>query len=928
MLKFVFRKMLNKKWMILSLLIGNVFLISIAMSGPMYIDAVTQNLLTRTLTDSYRETGEYPALFTMEAGITKGGHDSASYQKYLAAEADMAALPETLGTAALYETEYSCVTNYSAKTTSGREDESDTVNLSIAMLTGLEDHIELVEGNIYSTEPDSEGVYDALISRTAFVRKRLVMGEVLAYDYVKTADGTPLKLRVAGVFDSTDDPWWIHHESYYATELFIPGTLFDELFMGGETQTANVTTIWATHIDYESMRAEDAEAILSTIQQLNKKYNMMYIRNFNASCEEMLSDYITQASQATATLRVLQVPIFALLIAFIFMVSRQILEIEQSEIAVLKSRGASGAQVFRIYLSQSLLITLAGFAISVPVSAFLCGAIGSASAFLEFSNPVALKIGYDPEAFIYAICAAALGVIVMVGPAISASRLTIVAAKRSKHAGDVKPFWQKFFLDFLLLAVSLYGLYSFGNQKEMLAQQVAEGAALDPLLYISSSLFVVGASLVAVRFIPVIASGVFRLFRKLWSPAMYASFLQILRSRHHQTFMMCFVMLTIAIGMLNADTAVTVNTSEEEQLRYDLGADVVLQEAWLKSNGEYVENDIARYEALDGVESVAKVFNDESAGATVGSKSVSRVQLMGIETHKFGVTAWMKDGLSEEHFFTQLNSMSQTLGGCLVSSNFRDILGCDVGDTITVRPTDQDSVQLTITGFVDYFPTYNPTARETQDDGTEKTVDRYLVVANYGYLKSLWGTQPYEIWIKCAENADAVSEYAAASGVRYWKYSDIFSRIDAMKNSPAIQGTNGILTLSFIIGLILCAAGFLIFWILSIKSRSLQFGIYRSMGMTVRELITMLINEHLWQSVTSVIAGAGIGYLVSRLYIPLIQIAYTSADTSLPLEVTRNISEHIRLIAIIAAVLVVCICVLIALIRRLRMAQAIKLGED
>ena len=67
---------------------------------------------------------------------------------------------------------------------------------------------------------------------------------------------------------------------------------------------------------------------------------------------------------------------------------------------------------------------------------------------------------------------------------------------------------------------------------------------------------------------------------------------------------------------------------------------------------------------------------------------------------------------------------------------------------------------------------------------------------------------------------------------------------------------------------------------------------------------------------------------MSRLYIPLIQIAYTSADTSLPLEVTRNISEHIRLIAIIAAVLVVCICVLIALIRRLRMAQAIKLGED
>ena len=149
-----------------------------------------------------------------------------------------------------------------------------------------------------------------------------------------------------------------------------------------------------------------------------------------------------------------------------------------------------------------------------------------------------------------------------------------------------------------------------------------------------------------------------------------------------------------------------------------------------------------------------------------------------------------------------------------------------------------------------------------------------------------------------------------------------------MKHSPSIQGTNGILTLSFIIGLTLCAAGFLIFWILSIRSRSLQFGIYRAMGMSVGELIALLINEHLWQSVISMAAGAGIGVLVSRLYIPLIQLAYSSADATLPLQVYRDFADHIRLIAIILGVLVVCVCILVAIIRRLRMAQAIKLGED
>ena len=928
MLKFLFRKMLNKKWMILSLLIGNIFLISIAMSGPMYIDAVTQNLLTRTLSDSYRETGDFPSLFTMNATLSKGDHTTASYIKYTEAEADMAALTERLNTPALYETEFSYADSYNANVISDRADSAETANLSVAMMTGLEDHAVLVSGEMYSAQPDADGIYNAIISRSALVRKRLMMGEILEYTYITDPSGQPLRLRIAGVFDSSDEAWWVEHESYYLNELFVSEELFDRLFMSGETQAVAITTRWTAHIDHLNMESENADLILSVINELNAKYNLMFIKNFVASCETMLSDYRVQANQAAATLRVLQVPIFALLIAFIFMVSRQILEIEQSEISVLKSRGASGGQVLRIYLTQSLLLAAVGFAISVPTSAFLCSAIGSASAFLEFSNPATLVIRYDAEAFVYALAAALLSIVTMVGPAISFSRLTIVDAKRSKHAGDSKPFWQKFFIDFLVLGVAVYGLYNFTNQKEILAERVAGGAALDPLLYISSSLFVVGASLVAVRFIPIIASGIFKLFSRFWSPAMYASFLQVLRSRHRQAFMMCFVMLTIAIGMLNADTAVTVNTSEEEQLRYDLGADIVLQESWSKVNSEYVEADIARYESLEGVESVAKVFRDNNASATAGSKSANRVQLMGIDTRTFGSTAWMKDGLTDVHYFNYLNDLSQSLNGALVSANFRDVLGCSVGDTITVKPSSQSTVQLTIVGFVDYFPSFIPTVREIQEDGTEEIKDRYLVVSNFGYLKSLWGTQPYEIWIKSPENADSVNEYAASSGIRYWKYSDIYSDIDAMKNSPSIQGTNGILTLSFIIGLTLCAVGFLIFWILSIKSRSLQFGIYRAMGMSVRELITMLINEHVWQSVMSVITGAGIGYLVSRLYIPLIQIAYTSADASLPPQVTRNISEHVRLIAIIAVVLVVCICVLITIIRRLRMAQAIKLGED
>lgn len=47
MLRFVIRKMFSQKWMVLSLLIGNILLISIAAGNPMYTHAVFQRTLTK-----------------------------------------------------------------------------------------------------------------------------------------------------------------------------------------------------------------------------------------------------------------------------------------------------------------------------------------------------------------------------------------------------------------------------------------------------------------------------------------------------------------------------------------------------------------------------------------------------------------------------------------------------------------------------------------------------------------------------------------------------------------------------------------------------------------------------------------------------------------------------------------------------------------
>ena len=130
----------------------------------------------------------------------------------------------------------------------------------------------------------------------------------------------------------------------------------------------------------------------------------------------------------------------------------------------------------------------------------------------------------------------------MVLPVFRDANVTIVNVKRNKNKKH-KNIFQRVYMDVILLVISLYGLYNFTEQKESLMTQMLEGESLDPFLFICSSLFIISASLVALRIQPLLIKLVYLIGKKRWKPAFFASFLQILRTKGKQSFMMVFLML-------------------------------------------------------------------------------------------------------------------------------------------------------------------------------------------------------------------------------------------------------------------------------------------------------------------------------------------------------------------------------------------------
>ncbi len=122
--------------------------------------------------------------------------------------------------------------------------------------------------------------------------------------------------------------------------------------------------------------------------------------------------------------------------------------------------------------------------------------------------------------------------------------------------------------------------------------------------------------------------------------------------------------------------------------------------------------------------------------------------------------------------------------------------------------------------------------------------------------------------------------------------------------------------------------GFLIYWILSIQRRALNFGIFRAIGLSGRKVIGMLACEQFLISGLSIGMGIVIGLVSSGWFVPLLQIANNTAEQVPPFHVVASPMDFIRIFGVVFLMLAVCLLVLGVLVSRIRIAQVIKLGED
>jgi len=952
----ILRKMANNKWLQLNLWFGLTLCVALFSSMPLYSEGILQRTLQKELQQVQSQSGVYPGFVRVSTTVSSSTMDDEMVERIERADRFVQSIPERMGLEELsfYQQRFTQELRVYGADSSEQEKQSQNTTGSIKSLSDMESRVRLIDGRMPVDRLD--GVFEALVTQKFLLATKRDLGEELI---AESPEDKKKQFRIIPVGIIETDPSADPYLPYLTVEdtdgFLIPFEQFEREFIyGGKTRVSELE--WRIALNYHQMTVEHIAPFIEANSVIRRYFKgRIGVADVNVPSIDTVTSYHGLQAKLDVLMISLYTPVMIMLAFYLYMAANLIIEVQKTEISVLRSRGASRLQIMTAYTIESLLLGLSALAVGPFLGVWFTKMLGASSGFLEFVQRSALEVSVTSDAFKIAALAVAGAVLLILIPAFMATRVSVVAHKQQMARLAKLSFWHKTGLDIILVSLAIYLLFNFNKRQEDLKRLALDSDALqmDPLLFLMPALFALGCGLLVLRIYPYLIMLVFRLGRRWWSPALYSTLVQISRSSGQYLIIMVFLIMTVATGLFSANAARTINDNIESKIQYGVGADMALTSKW-ESNAipiaypgteqqqqtdsvieetrriQYIEPPFLPFQEIEGVESAARVFKKEKARYTASTSGNSgNTMLFGIDTMDFGNTAWMKNGLLDYPINSYLNLIAPNPKAVLISRSLADTAEIKPGDPIRISWDGLDSVQFTVYGIIDYWPSWSPLqssgdAKEGQDSKP------HLIVGHLNMIQNRLAIEPYEVWLKLEEGVQSQLVYDQLSNDKFKLTSLRDAKQDLInsKNEPFRMAINGIMTLGFVISMLICFFGFLIFWLLTLSGRTLQYGILRAMGIPFPQIIGMLISEQLFISGAAVIIGVLIGNLISELFVPLFEMSFSTTEQVPPFQIVYQLSDYVQVYSIIGCMLLIGLLILGFRLSRTRVAQALKLGEE
>jgi putative ABC transport system permease protein len=826
--------------------------------------------------------------------------------------------------------------------------------VKFATFSDFEQHVTLLEGNYPAVaEPRSDSVIEVLLSEALATKLGVQIGEsytIFEDTAEKVAGNTgQFPIRVAGIWKAKDpkEQYWFYNTDAFEEELIVPEESMKNRIHPYRVDEVNLA-LWYYVLDGTRFNISESRALLYRITAMQQRVDtLLQNTDLSVSPADKLITFDRSSRLLTLLLYAFSVPFIALILAFIALVSGLGVEVRRNEIAMVRSRGLTVAQLVGIAVAEGVFLGAVALLVGAPASEMLALVIGKTRSFLSFNPGLNLRVQLSMDALYLGVGVIGLAILMQLAPTLSAAQHTVVTYKADRARSSLRPWWQRAGLDLMLMVPTAYGAYLLSRQGSvaMVGNNVSTDPFQNPLLFLVPVLGIFSITLLFLRFLPFIMSGIAWLVSLTRSIGLLLAARHLSRSPGFYSTPLVLLTVTLSLSAFTASLAQTLDNHLYDQIYYKNGSDLSLFEfgqsnqmatMFAGASGtptgeepaeETSEEDagpawtffpVSEHLKVDGVKHAARV-GQYSAVVQAGGHAING-SFIGIDRVDFpGAAFWRRD-FARDNLGILMNSLAISPNAVLAPRSFLAQYGLKVGDTARVEVKVYDrmvEMDAKVTNTIDLFPTWYP---ETGP----------LIVGNLDYLFEQAGEKfPYGVWLQTdsAANTEVLLQGFQDLDLDVVSAEDSRGQIALEQTMPNRQGLFGMLTVGFAASAVITVLSFLLYALFSFRRRFIELGVLRAIGLSAGQMTTFLASELAFL----ILVGAGVGTLTGiwagKLFIPYLQVGADPSSLVPSFIVVIAWPIILRIYAMIGILFIVALSALVALLLRMKIFQAIKLGE-
>ena len=962
---------LSRGWtVLLAVAVGMLVAVVLVCSVPLYDALVADLQLQRTLA-SELPSGRNVQIQVDSPAITAAVRDAAA--------------PEVAGLARQYASGFTSATpmyytatddmllpQAGAHTFSFANPQAPQVRFEGFDLAAAAPHMRFIAGAAPSPSPTAAGaVSEGAITKQMADQVGVKVGDTLSVTQFGD-HSIRLSVRVTGIWEPSDvnDPYWnglrfevSPNPPFVYPVLVTYDTFFSQL---NRFNSVAMTQRWVYYTRPDALTVDNMAEVADNVGNLRSHLSGVLLAlpgiaqvRLQTSLDTTIQDIQRQQRLLALPLYVIVAQVVGLALLFVSVMAGLLIEGQSMEIATLKSRGASGAQLLGAYTTQGVLLAV----IALVAGPFLAAALALLLLRLFIPADVLRVAGVGPAYLAHiaspasVVAPAVIGTLLGVGAvafsAYQSARMDVLAARREQGRATHVPLWRRYYLDIALAVLCVVGyldLNQFGGtatRQQLTSNAGGAGSGASPLLLVTPALLLLAGALLVLRVFPLGAGLGARAAARANGATPLLALAQVERNPGRYGRLTLLLVLAVGLGLFALTFDASLLRNAHDRATYTVGTDVRVDELLGQGDGSDTKL-AAQIAALPGVRAVSPAYRVQAG--TTPDLGGEQLDLLGIDPATFDKTAsqvsW-RDDYAATPLAGLLDGMRAHVHGdsagtaaapvwALVSDTFAARYHVRPGDTFALLPPEVpfQSVTFTVGAVVHEFPTLYP-AREIGGFVVVDMSDYFNAVKANLVSSDTSELGANEFWVRASPDASQRTALIQALQQPEFGASRIANLADeeeANASNPISAGMRGLLLVGAITAALLAVLGSIIQSLLAARQRARQFAVLRTFGMSGGQLTGLLLGEQIVVYFFGLLGGTILGVILVTATLPFLQFSDSSIDATRlgvpPYLLAFNAPNAALFYAALLLAFAAALAIAARYATRLGLGSTLRLGED